>query len=553
MIQLGNDAIFVAGFSTSYNNGDIYGSKGALDAIVFKLGAANAITGTVYFDHNGNHIKDNDEPYVIQGIVSSVKGGSTSSSDIINGYYATGVDTGTYITRPVINNTYFQPFPLSDTSVFNSYANVDTVNFAIVPVDTINDLQITLLPLSPARPGFESGYKIKYENVGTTTIANGNITFIKDHRTSFVSASTPHSSLVADTIKWEFTNFAPFETREFTFKLLLDVPPVLENGDTLHMQGIINPVVGDSTIVDNKSELNQLVTGSFDPNDKMETHGPGFPSQLLAKGERLKYVIRFQNTGTDTAFRVLIRDTLDNKLDWESLQMISASHDYRLTIRNGNLLEWKFDPIILPDSNHNEAASHGYIAYSIKPKPDLGAGDTIANRAGIYFDFNLPVLTNIHHNVIDNGIYTCPGGNKVYTSGIPGALSYKWQVNDGNGYVDLSNSGIYSGVNADSLRIIAPPTSNTGNKYRCIISTTDGNVTGIEYELKVAVTWTGAVSTAWEDPGNWDCGVVPDRNTDVLIKGGIINVNTNTEIRSLTVRPGVQFWVNAGVVFSVLR
>src|SRR5688500_6845530 len=99
------------------------------------------------------------------------------------------------------------------------------------------------------------------------------------------------------------------------------------------------------------------------------------------------YRIRFQNTGTDTAFRVVIRDTLHEILDWNSLRMIDASHPYSLLAKNGRILEWKFSNIILPDSNTNEKASHGYILFSIRPKSTLNAGDQISNRASIYFDF----------------------------------------------------------------------------------------------------------------------------------------------------------------------
>jgi len=50
--------------------------------------------------------------------------------------------------------------------------------------------------------------------------------------------------------------------------------------------------------------------------------------------------------------------------------------------------------IMLPDSNVNEPASHGFIRFSIKPLASLSEGAVVENRAAIYFDFNEPVLTN---------------------------------------------------------------------------------------------------------------------------------------------------------------
>src|SRR6185436_13012980 len=102
----------------------------------------------------------------------------------------------------------------------------------------------------------------------------------------------------------------------------------------------------------------------------------------------------FQNTGNDTAFNISVHDTLDSKLDWASIEMVTASHPYRLSITNGNQMNWKFDNILLVDSIHNEPKSHGYIVYRIKPKPTVQINDVIANSASIYFDFNSPVQTN---------------------------------------------------------------------------------------------------------------------------------------------------------------
>ncbi|MBC7947007.1 MAG: hypothetical protein H7Y42_03940, partial [Chitinophagaceae bacterium] len=105
-------------------------------------------------------------------------------------------------------------------------------------------------------------------------------------------------------------------------------------------------------------------------------------------------VVRFQNMGTDTAFFIHIRDTLDAKLDWSTFQMVAASHPYKLTIDDGNRLDWEFPGIELVHSSLNEPASHGFVAYRIKVNTDLVIGDVVENTASIYFDFNLPVVTN---------------------------------------------------------------------------------------------------------------------------------------------------------------
>ncbi len=138
----------------------------------------------------------------------------------------------------------------------------------------------------------------------------------------------------------------------------------------------------------------QQNVGSYDPNDK--TGVPtGYDDEHYIRPEvPLDYLIRFQNTGTDTAFSVVIRDTLSEYLDLESIQVAGASHSFRWDVVGERILKFTFDPIALPDSNVNESGSHGFVKFRIEVKPDLPVGTEILNRAGIYFDYNAPVITN---------------------------------------------------------------------------------------------------------------------------------------------------------------
>ncbi len=134
--------------------------------------------------------------------------------------------------------------------------------------------------------------------------------------------------------------------------------------------------------------------GAYDPNDKQ-----GFPEGLSEQGyiereQTLEYLIRFQNTGTDTAFNVTIRDTLSPLLDPASVRLGATSHPCELRMTPSGTLMLVFEHILLPDSNINEPASHGFAQFTISQKSGNAFGSTIRNRAGIYFDFNPPVITN---------------------------------------------------------------------------------------------------------------------------------------------------------------
>jgi uncharacterized repeat protein (TIGR01451 family) len=147
------------------------------------------------------------------------------------------------------------------------------------------------------------------------------------------------------------------------------------------------------------------IIGSFDPNDKNAAPtGYGPSDHFIDPNTPIEYLIRFQNTGTDTAFRVVIVDTLSSTLDMSTVRPGPSSHPYEFAPTAQNTLVFKFDPIALPDSNINEAASHGFVQFWVNQKPNLPNNTLITNTAHIYFDNNFPVQTNtywhrVHHTI----------------------------------------------------------------------------------------------------------------------------------------------------------
>jgi uncharacterized repeat protein (TIGR01451 family) len=142
------------------------------------------------------------------------------------------------------------------------------------------------------------------------------------------------------------------------------------------------------------------VTGPFDPNDKKGLPEGAGPLHWIEKNQTMDYTIRFQNTGNDTAFTVVIRDTLSDFLDIFSVQTAVTSHPYSFRIYGPRVLEWTFNNIQLPDSNVNEPGSHGFIQFSVEQIPELSPGTVIENKAGIYFDFEAPIITNTAFHTI---------------------------------------------------------------------------------------------------------------------------------------------------------
>ena len=134
--------------------------------------------------------------------------------------------------------------------------------------------------------------------------------------------------------------------------------------------------------------------GAYDPNDKQALPVGYNAEHFIKPGTDIEYHIRFQNTGTDTAFTVVVRDTLSEWLDPAGVKPGASSHDYRWELSGENVLTFTFEHIMLPDSNVNEAASHGFAKFLISQRPGNPLGTRIENSAAIYFDFNAPVITN---------------------------------------------------------------------------------------------------------------------------------------------------------------
>lgn len=174
---------------------------------------------------------------------------------------------------------------------------------------------------------------------------------------------------------------------------------------------------------DTYDEECNTVIGSWDPNDKTGFPLGYGPKHYIERGTDLEYLIRFQNTGTDTAFNIVVRDTIDSDvLDLATLRPGSSSFPYTLNILDGNVLVFRFDQIMLPDSFVNEPASHGYLNLRISPKADLPLGTIIRNSAAIYFDFNEPVITNTYfHEIGENFIVSA--NTQVFRPGLEVAIA----------------------------------------------------------------------------------------------------------------------------------
>lgn len=363
-------------------------------------GNYNTIVGTVRFDQNlsGCNNTDSTMAYVKVNISDALQSGTTFTNNRGNYKFLTQFSPDTVSTD--FPNNWFTVSPLAHFISFTGYGNIAVADFCASANGIHPDLDIVLLPLTGAQAGFDAGYRMVYSNKGNQT-QSGNISLDFDaSKLNFVSAIPGPLSQTTGHLIWTYTNLSPYQSRSIDIKFHVSPPPVVNGGDILNFVATVDPITSDETPADNVFNLNQVAMNSWDPNDKLVTEG----SQVTIDKAQdfLHYLVRFQNTGTASAISVVIKDSLADNLDWNSFTPITASHSYRTVVTKGNKIEFIFDGINLPGKDMNEPASHGFVAFKIKPKSTITIGETIYNKAAIYFDYNLPIITNTVSTTIIN-------------------------------------------------------------------------------------------------------------------------------------------------------
>jgi len=355
---------------------------------------SNQVSGQVFYDENQNGIRDTLE----QGLLSI----STELSP--EGLYTYSEPDGryTYYLSPGEYGISYQNDPLWDlTTTAASYP-------VSIPADTVlyqSGFDFGFYPnvdLPKVIPTITSGitrcnttvrFFVEGINQGTQ-INSGTLSFIKPSDVELDSFEiAPDLQIGMDTFIWNITNLYP--SQKITRKVFLKMPNELSTGDEIPFQAITDfqDITTDTTI-NTIYEYNPILLCAYDPNDKLVSPDRSGETNYTLFEESLEYTIRFQNTGNDTAFNIIIRDTLDPNLNWNTFRPLSSSHPYTVTRNDQGVLAFDFRNIMLPDSNVNFITSQGFVKFLIDPNSGLSENTVIENTAHIYFDFNAPIVTN---------------------------------------------------------------------------------------------------------------------------------------------------------------
>ena len=314
-----------------------------------------------------------------QHVITGLDG--TFSYLIANGNYTLAQDDPTLVQICPV------PVPVP-FSMNTDVQSIDLANGSTVPLDLV-----LYAADGVARPGMNYGLSAEIRN--PTPQISGPVTVVltTDPLLEFVNASPTPTSITGNVITWDMAALGSFEVADVHANFLVPIGTLL--GTSLSSVIEVSNTLPESNLANNTASLNTIVVNSYDPNDKVAATSSGLSSMLyfIDEDEWIDYTIRFQNTGTAEAIDVVVTDTLPPEFDMSSFEQGAASHAFDVAFKPGRVVQWTFGNINLPDSNANEALSHGAVAFRIRPRLPLLPGTNIENIANIFFDFNEPVIT----------------------------------------------------------------------------------------------------------------------------------------------------------------
>lgn len=358
------------------------------------------IKGQLYIDLNENGLHDSLD-FGLNGlqIIVSPENELTYTYDI-GKFGVVFIDTiGTYIVAPeALDHWIIVSDSLSYTiNVDSGFTFIDSLDFGFYP-DTLFDQVSTELVGAFPRCNNLINYWINIKNTGTT-VPSGLIHLELDDAITYFDAAITPDSIIGQNIYWHYDSLFYFDSD--LIALQVEMPPADDIGDTLLSSVTVTIDSLDGVVYTNTITLAQVLSCAYDPNDKIAYPvGEESLGYIPPSTTDLDYTIRFQNTGTDTAFVVVIKDSLDLNLDWTSFTLLASSHSVSTFIDHEGEVTFTFNDILLPDSNVNEIASHGFIKYNIEINEGTEIGTSIYNTANIYFDENPAIITNTKINTI---------------------------------------------------------------------------------------------------------------------------------------------------------
>jgi uncharacterized repeat protein (TIGR01451 family) len=381
-----------------------------LDNNPYGCASFEGVVGTVFADENADCELDAGEPGVLNApmrLLDSMGNQVALTYSLGTGVYNFVAGEGEYSVQLVTEDMPYQvscAVPGSDQTVELTAADpaARDVDFGVECLPSFDVGVQSVVQSGWVFPGqvhilrVAAGDMSTFYGLQCAAGVAGAVTVQVDGPVSYVGPA-PGALTPTETGPLQFTytiaDFAAVNMEE-DFRLQLQTDTTATDDDVVCVTVMVSPIADDLNPGNNTYSQCYPVVNSYDPNIKTVwpvNVGPGYADWFT-------YTIYFQNTGSAPAFNIRIADTLDTQLDVTTFAVSSYSHPV-LTYLSGNVLTFRFNNIMLPDSTSDPEGSIGHVQYRIKPLPGLEVGTVIENTAHIYFDFNEAIVTNTTQNV----------------------------------------------------------------------------------------------------------------------------------------------------------
>jgi hypothetical protein len=428
---------------------------------------ANVMEGFVFNDSNNDGVKNSGEPG-IQNVILQLDGGYYVENSASDGKYNMYTTSGAHsVGIPNLPLYHTLTTASTQTATFSGMGNTDTANhFGLFPVANVKDLQVDITPVTSVKAGYVIDYMITCKNVGTLA-QNATLTVVGDGILVYVGSSPVATTISGTTLTWNLGILNPGQIE--MIHALYNIPSSTAVGTPVNSTATLDPVSGDTTATNNTMISAVAVTAPFDPNYKMVDIDTLWD---ITSSGWLEYTIHFQNVGNDTVYNVIIIDTMSSYLNLGTLEILATSHSpMTFNINGGNVLDFRFENIYLPDSTTDQVGSNGFIKFRVKYLATLPVNQTIDNFADIYFDFNAPIRTNTAYTI------------HLSTSGVHeiSTRENQWLIypNPTSGSVTIQTSHPGNFVLQNSVgQVLQSFALNSGNNFKL---TVDGLTNGVYF------------------------------------------------------------------------
>ncbi len=360
--------------------------------------SSGKIRYATYYDLNEDGVYQTNEPYFadasidLQPVDFTLFGNSDSLARVIlptqNYTLSSNVPQGWRITSADILNVDLTAGGACDTILFGIFPEVQRSEIS------------TFVSAPAARCNEPIRFEVTAKNTGTN-IQDGWLWLeIDTNIQNVIFVDTPDNTDTPNLFGWMIEDLFPGNLISKNISLQIPGPLEFPIGENLVFNSYATFVENGMTETTGQFEYLAEVRCSYDPNDKLVN--PSREGNFTQFDEKLTYTIRFQNTGNDVAYDVVVEDIIDGKLDLSTFQILGSSHYENLsTTIEDRLVTFEFKDIFLPDSTTNLEGSNGYVMFTIQPVAgNLSEFTDIPNTASIFFDLNPPVITNTALNVM---------------------------------------------------------------------------------------------------------------------------------------------------------